>query len=112
MIPIATTTITVKRSAVDAAADPYDAPAAPAVVATGVRAHISAPAGTETVAGTAAQEVVRFRLDCDPVDVNNRDTVVDDVTGDVYEVVWARARHGLGLDHVEAELLEVTGVVA
>ena len=108
-IPLATTQISVLRVAADPARDPYDAKPAAAVIASGIRAHISTPNGREQTAG-GSQEVVEFRLSCDPVDLRHTDQVQDEATGAVYEVTWARAREGLGLDHVEAGLKQVAGV--
>lgn len=109
-IPLHTTTITVLRVATDPGRDPYDALPEPAVVAAGVRAHLSSPSGRERTAG-GSQEVVEFRLACDPVDLRHTDQVRDETTGLVYEVVWTRERQALGLDHTQAGLKQVTGVV-
>lgn len=108
-IPLATTQISVLRVAADPTRDPYDAQPAPAVLASGVRAHISTPNGREQTAG-GSQEVVEFRMSCDPVDLRHTDQVQDEGSGAIYEVTWARAREGLGLDHVEAGLKQVAGV--
>ena len=108
-ILLATTQISVLRVAADSARDPYDAQPAPAVLASGVRAHISTPNGREQTAG-GSQEVVEFRLSCDPVDLRHTDQVQDKQTDALYEVTWARLRQGLGLDHVEAGLKQVSGV--
>lgn len=43
MIPLATTTISVKRVAADDTRDGYDPLPAPSTVAAGVRAHLSSP---------------------------------------------------------------------
>lgn len=99
-IKLATTTITVSRVPVDPTRDSYDAPPAAVVVASGVRAHISSPSGTETQLG-GTQAVENFRIDCDPVDATHVDTVTDERTGVTYEVLWAVSRYGLGLDHLE-----------
>lgn len=110
MIPIATTTITVLRVAADPDRDPYDTKPPPAVVAQGVRANISSPAGNETMQG-ASQEVVVFRLQADPVDLDNDDQVRDEATGQLYEVIWTRPRVGpTGLQHTQAALRQVAGV--
>lgn len=109
-IPLATTTIAVLRVEEDETRDPYDAAPDPDTVASGVRAHISSPGGSENVAG-GSQEVVTFRLDCDPTDITNTDQVQDETTDALYEVVWVEQRQGLGLDHTVADLKRVTGVV-
>lgn len=112
MLPIATTTIAVVRP--NPSDEPYETPGAPSTVATGVRAVISISRGDETTAG-GDQEVVYFRLDCDPiagVTLDHGDRVEDLGTGEVYEVLWARMARGLGLDHYEAGLKQVDGVVS
>lgn len=109
-IPLSTTTITVLRlPAIETPGpgeewlDPYDAQPARTEVATGVRAHFSSPTGREIVQG-GEQERVDFVLLCDTLTVglNHLDEVEDETTGELYEVVWARRRIGLGLDHIEA----------
>lgn len=100
-VPLATTTITVSSRTV--ADDPYDSTPTPATVATGVAAHISSPSGRETVRG-GSQEVIDKVLAADPVALTHTHRVTDDVTGDVYEVVWVDQRVGLGLDHTVAGL--------
>lgn len=106
-IPIATTTVSVLRADWDDA-DPYDPAPVPSTIASGVRAVISSPSGTEQVQG-GQQEVVTFRLDCDPTDIQHRDQIVDDATGDVFDVVWSRDRSGLGIDYTQAGLRQVEG---
>lgn len=108
-IPIQTTTISVIRP--NAADEPYETPGATSTIASGIRAHISTSRGDEADVG-GDQEVVIFRLSCDPTDVAHRDQIRDEATGDVYEVEWARLRRGFGLDHVEAGLRQVEGVVS
>lgn len=110
MIPIATTTIAVLRVTADPTYDGFDsASATPATVASGVRAVIGEPSGSETVQGNASQEDVTYRLDADPVSLLDTDQVRDEVTGDTYDVVWARARGGFGLSHTVAGLRQVRG---
>lgn len=111
-IPLATTTITVERTILLATDDPYDtATANPETVASGVRAHLSSPGGLELQRGQSAQEDVVWRLACDPCDLTHDCVIVDDATGDRFEIEWARLRTGLGIDHIEAGLRQVTGVV-
>lgn len=110
-VPLATTTVTVREVPADPNRDPYDAAPAAVTVASGVRAHISTSSGREQVAG-GSQEVVTFRLSCDPFDggLSHQATVEDEQTGEVYEVVWSVARFGIGLDHIQAGLRQVSGV--
>lgn len=112
MIPVATTTIAVLRVPADPARDPEDAQPDAVEVATGIRAHISTSRGREVVEGASTQEIVDFRLSCDSTDIEKDDQVRDEQTGEVYEVTWARARRGLGLDHTQAGLKQVAGSVA
>ena len=108
-VPLHTTTITVLRVPANPARDPYDAKPVAELIASGIRAHISTPRGREQTAG-GSQEVVEFRLSCDSVDLRHTDQVRDEQTDALYEVTWARDRQGLGPDHVEAGLKQVTGV--
>lgn len=115
MIPLATTTITVWRSPTDDGAEPFDPldpPEDHEMVVAGVRAHISSPSGDEAVTSGGDREVVQFGLGCDPCDVEHGDVVVDDTTGEQYQVDWAHHRVGLGLDHVTGGLRQVSGVLA
>lgn len=109
-LPLHTSRVTVWR--VDNH-EPYDPTPEPESVATGVRAHISTATGGENVAG-GSQEVVNFRMSCDQFDggLRHTDTVEDEATGEVYEVVWSVARNGVGLDHFQAGLKQVSGVVS
>ena len=112
MIPVAATLITVKRFAEDPNADPYEphGPGTESVVAQDFRATISSPRGREVVAG-GSQEVVQFAMSSDPVDLKHTDRVLDQKTGDQYEVVWVRQRPSpTGLDHTRASLKAVTGL--
>lgn len=108
-VPLHTTTVSVLRVPADPARDPYDPQPEPEVIASGIRAHIASPSGREHTAG-GSQEVVEFRLTCDLTDLTHTDRVLDDRTGAVYEVTWARQREGFGLDQVQAGLKQVSGV--
>lgn len=117
MIPFATTTIAVLRVPDIPGSDPEDEQPAAEVVASGIRAHISTSHGREEVQGASTQEVVEFRVTCDPAEIRKDDRVRDESTGEVYEVVWARERRGPslgvgGLDHMEGGLRQVRGAVA
>lgn len=103
--PLATTTLRVERPA---AAEPYEEPTY-ATVASNVRGHISGPSGAER-GGDSSQEEVTFPFGCDLADVHHRDRIVDEATEEVYEVLWARQRRGLGLDHTTGALRQVDGV--
>ena len=113
MIPTATTTVKILRRPADGTLDPYDPQPAAAEVATGVRAHISTGRGSEDRAGSD-RSVVQFRMSCDPLAVGllHTDQVVDEQSGEVYEVRWAVARVGLGMDHIQAGMDQISGVVS
>ena len=112
-IPFSTTTITVLRVSADPDRDPYDPEPEPSTVASGVRAHISTQAGEETVAG-GSQQVTNHRLSCDPFTggLHHKDRIEDDTSGEVYDVVWSVSRYGVGMDHFQARLNQVSGVVS
>jgi hypothetical protein len=105
MIPFATTTITVRRRT--AGEDAYTETTAQQVC-TQVRAHIGSPSGRDLRVG-GDQQMITDRLDCDVIDLRPSDQVTDDGNCAAYEVVWTRHRRGLGLDHLEAGLVEVIG---
>lgn len=108
MIPLATTTITIKRP-LSTSADPYEGVSAVGpTVAAGVRAHISSPSGTEAQVGGRA-EVVDAVLLCDVADLAHSDHIVDDETSETWQVLWVRKRRGLGLDHMTAGLRATSG---
>lgn len=109
-IPLSTTTIAVKRPSVGADVDPWviSDDASDTTVEAGIAAHISAPSGLERAVG-GAQESVTFRLLADTTDLENTDRVLDEGTGDTWEVVWTEQRTGLGMDHTYAEIRKVEG---
>lgn len=111
MIPFATTTIAVLRVPADPERDPEDEQPSAAVVASGIRAHISTSSGREELQGASTQEIVEFRLTCDTADLRADDQVRDETTQELYEVAWARHRVGLGLDHMEGGLRQVRGAL-
>jgi hypothetical protein len=104
-IPVATHSITVRRRTAQASwGDPEGEAVA---LATGVRAVIGSPEGSE-VEGT--EGTANLRLTCDEVDgLDHTCEVVDEATDVVYDVVWAvRKPSWLGV-HYEAGLQIVTG---
>lgn len=105
MIPLAVTTITVRRPQ---SGDPYEDNGEPDLVATGVRAVIGSPTGSERrIGGELA--IITDVLNCDVTDLAHRDLVVDEVTGERYGVEWVRKRIGFGLDHLKAGLRQTKG---
>lgn len=113
VIPVSTTTVRVLRRPSDGTLDPYDPQPSPSVVASGVRAHISTSRGSEERAGSD-RSIVQFRMSCDPLPVGllHTDQVVDEQSGEVYEVRWAVSRVGLGMDHIQAGMDQISGVVS
>ncbi len=112
-IPLSSTTITIKRAPADLdGTDPYDPPSIDVddldTVETGVRALFASPSGTE-LGPAGSQESVDWKLLADPCDLQHADTVVDDTTGRLYGVVWAKPRPDEDLAHVVAGVNEVEG---
>lgn len=109
MIPYSTTTVTVQ-----AVTEPEPGEGRTATVrAAAVRAVVSDPSGRDIPAPGGGREVVHKVLNSDPVSGMDRtDRVVDDTTGDTYEVVWVDQRYEAGMAHTRAGLRRTTGVAA
>lgn len=105
MIPLHTTSITVRRSDQDGTRDAFDGVTFDDY-RTGIRAVIGSVSGTET-ATSGESTTVTARLDCDPVDLRHDDLVVDETTGLTWAVTFAAQRTGFGLDHTVADLVLV-----
>lgn len=110
MIPTAATTISISRVPLSATRDEWDEDPAPAaaVVATGIRAVIWSPSGSETQTG-ATREMRQANLTADPCDLLHTDAVIDEVTGDMWAVLWVQQRSG-PLPHTRAGLGRTAGV--
>lgn len=116
MIPLATTTITIKRRQNDPLADladPADEGGDPVpefrIVEEEVPAVLSPPtANNNMTAGN--RQTYSSRLICEPADVQADDVVVDAMDGSEWMVLWARPVQALGLDHMEGQLRQVRGV--
>jgi hypothetical protein len=109
-IPLATTSISVRRSpAADDYAEPYSGTSTAGFdeVATGVPAVIYAPTGREAVAG-GEQTVTELRFVCDLTDLKTTDFLVDDTTGVTYRVTWCVVYAG---EHIEGAIKQVEGLV-
>lgn len=105
---LATTTVTIEERS---ATEPYEAPLWTASTS-GVAAHIGQPSGAERIVG-GSQENIDAVLLCEaatPVYYTSR--ILDEVTGERFEVVWVQDRQGLGLDHVKAGLRRTTGLAS
>jgi hypothetical protein len=106
-IPLATTTI-----AVQAMTEPEPGEGRTATtVATGRRAVIGSPSGVEAYApgGGTASYTHGLRADPTPELADNTCVVVDEATGERFEVAWVVHRRGLGLDHTVAGLTRKVG---
>lgn len=107
MIPLlTTTTVTIKRPATG---DPYETAASETTVASGVRAHISSPTGSEQAVGGQLEQADAVLLCESGHGIAHTDLVDDDETGERWRVVWVRDRQGLGLDHTKAGLVAFRG---
>lgn len=106
-IPLATTTIAVYRPA---DGDPYDTSSGLTLSASGVRAQFSSPGGSDAIVD-GERVSVDMRLDCDVCDIGYQDRITDESTNEEWDVVWARLRAGLALDHIEAGVRRVQGSV-
>jgi hypothetical protein len=103
---VSTTTVTITRR--NGAGDPYET-GTTTTVATGVPAHIGAPTGSDTRLG-GEREMVDAALVIDPTPaLAHVDDVLDESTGEQWQVVWVRQREGFDLDHQRAGLRAVKG---
>lgn len=108
MIPLATTTITHKRAT---ETEPGEGRTF-TTIASRVRAVIGSPSGREALLAGGGRESVDAVLVSDQLDdAAHTDTITDETSGDVWEIVWLQDREGLGLAHTKAGLRRVAGVV-
>lgn len=92
-ILLATTTITVSTPFVEE--DWGGAPSYSTFVpiATGIRAHLSAPSGAAVAASEGSSVGIQYTLLCDPsAPIESNSLITDDRTGDVYQVDWWQSR--------------------
>lgn len=120
-IPLQTTTIEIKGVRPESSADPeadgygFATPPGATVVATNVRAVVSQPRGYRAFSSESGQpqaETDTWQLRADPCDLRKDDVVKDLTTNRIYHVetvVHSRIT-AYGLDHVHAQLFEVSGV--
>ena len=116
MIPINTTTISVKgrrpQVPIDPDADGYDPPPTPPVIlASGVRATISLPSFKRDA--EQAGQIDQYALRCDPIEVGitRYDTIIDESTDVEYSVesVGPSLIEQFGLAHIVAYVKIVRG---
>jgi hypothetical protein len=107
VLVLSTTTVGIRRPTQDD--DPYETPATPTTIATGVPAHISAPSGADARVGGKEELVDAVLLVDTTTPLQRIDLIDDELTGETYSVTWTRQRTGLGLDHQKAGLVAVKG---
>lgn len=113
MIPFHTTTITVLQpTTAQSDGEAYESPppAGYDVIATGVRAVIGSPVGTEIRRG-AEQTDDLFTLNCDPTPMDHYSWIRDEITALEYAVTWCMHRDAFGLSFVQGRLKLVEGLV-
>jgi len=111
----ATTTISLlAASQDDMPNDPDDWGGAPdpetgyATVATGIRAHLSAPSGAAVFGQEGSSVTAQYRLLADPCALADNMRIKDEITGLQYQVDWSMARPE-PLAHVIAGVSRTTG---
>ena len=107
MLPLATTTITIKRPA-GGSGDPYEDDPLD-TVDTGVPGHFSTPSGTAREVGGDAVRIDFVWDGAVEPKIERSDVLVDETTGTTYRVAWATQRRGLGLDHQMAGVVFTEG---
>jgi len=106
-LPLVTTTFTFLRAS-NIDGDSED-PLEWETMATGIPGETSYYSGAESVAA-GDRERVDCRIFLDTLlDIRHYDRLVDESTGDEWEVSYARKRIGLGLDHLLIGGYQVTG---
>jgi hypothetical protein len=86
-----TTTIDVLRTSGTLDGDGYDEPSTE-TIARGVKAHISAPSGSEAVFGLASSSSTTLKMNSELTDLLATDMVLDNTTGYYYSVVHTQVR--------------------
>jgi hypothetical protein len=104
-----TTRVTITRPSNTTTAGP---PGGYVEVASFVRANISGEGGSETLMGGSQQTLTGSLTVPRGTDLHRYDRVLDESTGQQWEVTFVVAKHGLGLDRVKAGLQAVEGGVA
>jgi hypothetical protein len=119
-IPISTTTISILRGTErhlpyteqDPYGEGYGTPAAPSqawvVIASGIRAVIGAPGGSEKSIG-GQQAMMSASLIADPCDCTHTDRVMDEYDGTIYNVVWTQNRGEFGITRTVGEMVRYEG---
>lgn len=63
-----------------------------AVVASGIRAHLSAPSANAAFTPGGSAVTTQFRLLADPCAITDDMRIIDEITGDTYQVDWSLHR--------------------
>lgn len=61
-------------------------------LATGIRAHMSSPSGAAIAASEGSAVGIQYRLLCDIAPIENQSLIIDNRTGDTYQVDWWQSR--------------------
>lgn len=107
-IPLSTTTVTVTSQTEAEVGEGITT----ATRASGVRAVIAVPSGTEQDAPGGGAERIDAVLLADPITGLDHTDKVTDAEGHVYQVAWVTQRIGFGQDHTKAGLVALDGRVA
>lgn len=105
-VPLTTTTYTVRRAS-NITEDSGEALQFEDIQ-TGLPGNTVYLSGSESVVG-GDRERVDARILVEPADITKSDHLVDELTGDTWQVAFARHRTGLGLDHLVLGVYQVTG---
>src|SRR5216684_2432430 len=96
MIPLATHLITVKRPPEDPLLDAYDQPINYVPYVEHVRATIDRYRGTGQLEFVGGQrESMKLFMVCDPVDLQYTDIIMDEATGQIYDIAWVIQRENI-----------------
>lgn len=109
-LPLATTTVTVTRSANDGTVDLVDEQSAPTPVGIFRACIVSPTSRTSLSKGQRVVTSAGFRTDPAPIQLG--DILTDTTTGIAYEVLWALTRYELGMGYTYGDLLIVAGAPA
>lgn len=100
-LPLATTAVTIERP--ETGIDPFEDQLW-SVVDSSVVGTISGSSGSGRDVGGAQQTLSARLFVNEGTDVRKADRVTDEVSGDVWRVLWVRKRYELGLGHIVAGL--------
>lgn len=109
-IPLSTTTVALLQPGTSSTSDDTDdwggAPdpeTGYTPAATGIRAHLSAPSANANFGQEGSTVSTQIRMVADPCDIHANYRVLDETTGETYDVAWVLSR-GAPIPHVAAGL--------